>query len=213
MRVFTRPDSGRLSRLGHRGVRWAHRGALSAFPGALAPCPSIGSTCRTVPKILDPPVSLPRRQCMRSSFRLAGQEECSPPVTGLLDGAPKSPTPRTPRRTPPFHPEASVDLETSLRKGIGIKAQFGGDRKRFLRIFFGSRLTSGAAEEAGERRERGRGAFRPGFVEPSDPHPDLASPNADLPFPRGGDRDLVSLPESSPCVRRRHSGRTSGSMP
>lgn len=187
MRVFTRPDSGRLSRLGHRGVRWAHRGALSAFPGALAPCPSIGSTCRTVPKILDPPVSLPRRQCMRSSFRLAGQEECSPPVTGLLDGAPKSPTPRTPRRTPPFHPEASVDLETSLRKGKESKAQAGGNRNSILGTnscdergavpvemrLVGERPPGAPSARVGPatsprgRRPTGRGGRSPGGLEPA----------------------------------------------
>ena len=54
---------------------------------------------------------------MRSSFRLAGQGFRPFPQLACFSRESLSLRPRTPRRLPPLHPEASVDLETSLRKG------------------------------------------------------------------------------------------------
>ena len=50
LRVITRPDSRRLSRLGLEEFERAHQRASTAFPGALAPCPCTGSACQDHPE-------------------------------------------------------------------------------------------------------------------------------------------------------------------
>ena len=100
---------------------WAHRRALSAVPGALAPCPCIGSACQD--RSEDPgPLRFLNPEAMPAKFVSPHQpgDHLSLPVTGFLEGAHRSPTPRRPRRPPPVHPEASVDFETSLRTGEAI---------------------------------------------------------------------------------------------
>jgi len=70
LRVFTRPVIGRFSRLGLRSSR-AHLTACA--PGALAPSPLAGSIVQegSAMPFPGPPGSIPRRQCIRSSLRLA----------------------------------------------------------------------------------------------------------------------------------------------
>src|SRR5262245_49245995 len=67
--------------------------------------------------ILGPPVSRPRRQCGAKFVSPRRPGVASLPATGLLQRALMSQSPRPPRRLAPLHPEASVDLETSLWKG------------------------------------------------------------------------------------------------
>ena len=70
LRVFTRPVTGRFSRLGLRSSR-AHQAACA--PGALAPSPLAGPVVQegSPMPFLDPPVNLPGGNACRSSLRLA----------------------------------------------------------------------------------------------------------------------------------------------
>ena len=151
LRVFTRPVIGRFSRLGLRSSR-AHLTACA--PGALAPSPLAGSIVQegSPMPFLDPPVPSPRRQCIRSSLRLAtgcGSAGTyplghAPVVTGFLagtrqtrhqrDGALPVPMPRTPRRPTPRHPEfrtsprsPSCRGECSIRQVQEVSDNFPGD--------------------------------------------------------------------------------------
>src|SRR5690606_22443243 len=103
-----------------RGVRWAHRRGLVGDPRGLGSL-SLHRVCVSGSSRRSWTLRFQTPGAVRARFvSPRGPGVVSPPVTGFLEGALMSPTPRTPRRPPPFHPEASVDLETSLRKGIGI---------------------------------------------------------------------------------------------
>ena len=92
-------------------------GPCRRSPGPWLPVPASVPRVRTIPKILDPSGSKPGGNACE--VRFASQARSFLPARDWLPpaGTAWSPRPRTPRRPPPFHPEASVDLETSLRKG------------------------------------------------------------------------------------------------
>ena len=134
LRVFTRPVIGRFSRLGLRSSR-AHLTACA--PGALAPSPLAGSIVQEGSPMpsLGPPVPSPRRQCIRSSLRLAtgcGSAGTyplghAPVVIGFLVGTRQShalpvPMPRTPRRPTPRHPEFRTSPRSPSCRGECIIA-------------------------------------------------------------------------------------------
>ena len=147
LRVFTRPVIGRFSRLGLRSSR-AHLTACA--PGALAPSPLAGSIVQegSPMPFLGPPVPSPRRQCIRSSLRLAtgcGSAGTyplghAPVVTGFLVGTRQShalpvPMPRTPRRPTPFHPESRTSPGPPSGRACAVSLRAGRCRITFPEIF------------------------------------------------------------------------------
>ena len=137
MRVFTRPVERPFFPARVRGVVATHQGA--EHPGALAPSRVPVPSCRVV---TEPPwtlrFNLPGGNAV--SVRFASQPDAGlgdlplghAPVgsasSQVVEGFDLATVTfllarRRPRRPPPVHPEASVDLETSLRTGTSIIAQ------------------------------------------------------------------------------------------
>jgi hypothetical protein len=139
MRVSHAPRSVVLSRPGQEEFKGtpAARGLSSMSTRA-------GSACRVLTEPPWTPGFTPRRPCIHRSLRRAARPDLGGPevaTTGFLKRGFGQyglllPMRWTPRRPTPLHPEASVDLETSLRKGEAIITQVRGGADNLSRRFF-----------------------------------------------------------------------------